>query len=297
MFKKFFTVWFLLYGLLYIFPFPLASSYTWGSSFQDNYVKFWINSAHLLNLFPHHHTSTPNEIDLSGDCYYHFFKSISFFFLSLILVPICLKYRILKKQLYDHGFTLIRLFVATSLIAYGMAKVMPVQFTQLSLLGLYQPVGEMSPMNLLWTFMTYSQPYYMFSGWLELIAGILMFIPRTFPAGAFLSAIVLSNVFLLNIFFDVPVKLLSFHLLFFSISLSFQYIKATIQLLLSLRIPNISISFGKSSASKFGYILQVFILVLTLYFTHLEMLEIISLKEKWKTNEQFYGLWTIEINF
>ena len=64
-----------------------------------------------------------------------------------------------------------------------------------------------------------SEPYTMFVGFAEMIAGILLFPRKTSTLGALMSIGVLSNVVALNFSYDVPVKLYSMHLLAMAIFL------------------------------------------------------------------------------
>lgn len=66
-------------------------------------------------------------------------------------------------------------------------KVFPLQFGTLSLATLSQRVGDLSPMDLLWTFMAGSKAYTVFTGAVEVIAGILLRIPRCTTLGALIS--------------------------------------------------------------------------------------------------------------
>src|ERR1700734_3246110 len=79
--------------------------------------------------------------------------------------------------------------------------------------SLIVPYAQHSPMGLLWTFMGTSRAYNVFAGSAEMLAGILLLVPRFTTLGALLCAAVMSNVFMLNMSYDVPVKLFSFHLL------------------------------------------------------------------------------------
>ncbi len=58
-----------------------------------------------------------------------------------------------------------------------------------------------------------SEPYTMFVGAAEMIAGILLFPRKTSTLGALMTVGVMSNVVALNFSYDVPVKLYSSHLL------------------------------------------------------------------------------------
>lgn len=67
-------------------------------------------------------------------------------------------------------------------------------------------------MGLLWTFMGASMAYTIFAGSAEALA-VLLFIPRLATLGGLAAMAVLTNVFMLNMCYDVPVKLYSFNLL------------------------------------------------------------------------------------
>jgi hypothetical protein len=71
--------------------------------------------------------------------------------------------------------------------------------------------GDSSPMNLLWTFMGYSQGYNWFTGAGELLGGIFLMTRWTALLGALITFGVMSHVAVLNLCYDVPVKLLSLH--------------------------------------------------------------------------------------
>jgi hypothetical protein len=108
---------------------------------------------------------------------------------------------------------LMRYSLAFTLIVYGAAKIFKSQFPAPYLFRLVQPFGEASPMGLAWTFLGYSYGYNLFMGFAEAIGGFLLLFRRTTSFGALFSITVLTNVFVMNLFFDIPVKLFSFHLL------------------------------------------------------------------------------------
>ena len=72
-------------------------------------------------------------------------------------------------------------------------------------------------MRLLWSFMGYSVPYNIFTGAVEMLGGILLFVPRLVTLGGLVAAAATANVFMLNMSYDVSVKLYSFHLLAMSV--------------------------------------------------------------------------------
>jgi hypothetical protein len=91
------------------------------------------------------------------------------------------------------------------------------QMSQPSISVLSEPFGMHSPMALLWNFIGLNPWYESVCGAAELLAGLMILFRRTALAGALFTAFVVSNVLLYNLFFDVPVKLYSGHLLLLSL--------------------------------------------------------------------------------
>lgn len=106
-----------------------------------------------------------------------------------------------------------RYYLASTMLSYGFAKLFKLQFPQPSLARLIEPIGDASPMGLMWTFMGYSAPYTIFTGALEVLAGLLLLSRRLTLAGSLVTAGVMVNVVMLNLSYDVAVKLWSLHLL------------------------------------------------------------------------------------
>ncbi len=114
----------------------------------------------------------------------------------------------------------LRYALGATMLSYGISKVLHEQMPAPGMFRLLQPYGESSPMGLLWTFMGQSWAYSAFAGGLECVGGLLLFFRRTTTLGALLIAIVMTNVLLMNLTFDVPVKLYSAHYLIFAIILA-----------------------------------------------------------------------------
>jgi hypothetical protein len=104
-------------------------------------------------------------------------------------------------------------YLAAQMLIYGMCKVIPNQFGSPSPLTLASRVGDLDRFSLLWMFMGASPAYTVFAGAAELLAGLLLVCRRTRLLGALLCAGVMANVVMLNICYDVCVKLHSGHLL------------------------------------------------------------------------------------
>lgn len=106
-----------------------------------------------------------------------------------------------------------RYWLAFFMFTYGFIKVFPMQFRFPGLARLVAPYGDGTPMNLLWSFMGSSEPYIIFSGAAEVLAGLLLVFRRTATLGALAAFVVMTNVAAMNYCYDVPVKLFSSHLL------------------------------------------------------------------------------------
>jgi uncharacterized membrane protein YphA (DoxX/SURF4 family) len=129
-----------------------------------------------------------------------------------------------KKTNYYRLNQWLRLYAQVALgvimMSYGFDKVFPLQFGELTASRLVATVGDLSPFGMLWVFMAASKPYTIFSGVLEVLAGTMLVLPRLRAMGALLAVAVLTNVFALNVFYDVPVKSFSLQLLLLAIFLA-----------------------------------------------------------------------------
>jgi uncharacterized membrane protein YphA (DoxX/SURF4 family) len=124
------------------------------------------------------------------------------------------------RRLYDWLHLYVRWVLLSAMISYGMYKVIKTQFPLPGPERLLQPYGESSPMGLLWTFMGQSTAYTIFAGSLEVLGGLLLIFRRTATLGALVVAAVMTNVVMLNLCYDVPVKLYSSHLLLMAVLLA-----------------------------------------------------------------------------
>jgi hypothetical protein len=102
---------------------------------------------------------------------------------------------------------MLRYSIALGLMSYAIAKILPQQFPPLTPFTYETRVGELAPMRLLWTFMQYSRGYSFFGGVMECLAIVLLCFRRTATLGALVTIAVMTNVALMNLAYDVPVKL------------------------------------------------------------------------------------------
>jgi len=108
----------------------------------------------------------------------------------------------------------VRLALGTTMLSYGVSKAVPLQMGYgPSLVRLVEPFGNFSPMGVLWTSMAAAPAYQSFTGCTEILGGVLLLLPQTALLGALVSLGVAIQIFVLNMTYDVPVKLFSFHLI------------------------------------------------------------------------------------
>ncbi|HYL62901.1 MAG TPA: DoxX family protein, partial [Candidatus Methylomirabilis sp.] len=112
-----------------------------------------------------------------------------------------------------------RFSLAATMLVYGASKVLPLQMPFPDLYRMIEPFGNFSPMGVLWTFIGASPAYEICVGFAETLGGLLLFSSRTTAIGALVCLVDGIQVFLLNMSYDTPVKLLAFHLMVFSLFL------------------------------------------------------------------------------
>lgn len=113
----------------------------------------------------------------------------------------------------------IRFTLASEMLLYGMVKVIPMQMPSPSLTRFVEPFGNFSGMGVLWSSIGAARAYEIFAGGAEMLGGILLIVPRTTTLGALICLADTIQVFMLNMTYDVPVKLFSFHLLLMALFL------------------------------------------------------------------------------
>jgi hypothetical protein len=113
----------------------------------------------------------------------------------------------------------VRFGLAASMFEYGMTKIIPTQFPRPPLNTLVTPVGNLSLSGLLWTSIGSSPVYEIFTGCAEMLAGILLLVPRTTMLGSMICLADMTHVFVLNMTYDIGLKQISFHLVLLALFL------------------------------------------------------------------------------
>jgi len=210
-----------VYLIFYCFPFPL-DSFDFTKPIARPYYNFfdWLISA-ISNKWFHIRAEPQFDMfDKFDDSNY----GLAFIYLNLVIsgvVTIVWSFADKRKNNYEIPYQWLRLylrfFLAAFLFGYGFNKVFPSQFQPISASRLTMTVGEQSPMLLAWNFMGYSVTMMKINGVLEVLAGIFLLFRRTATLGGILSAAIFTFVVSMDFAFNVPVRLLSSHLLLISV--------------------------------------------------------------------------------
>lgn len=212
----------------FFFVYLLLQMAPWGWFLAIPGVSFVLNPVYLLidksvraanaNIF--HVRETLVRPNGSGDTSWAWTQL--WLYLSVALV-VCVVWSVLdrKRGHYDRLLYWLRLtvryYLATFALLYGIIKLFALQMPFPNLSQLATPLGDLLPMRFSWLFIGYSFPYQFFAGAMETTAGLLLLYRRTVTAGIFVATGAFANVVMINMSYDVPVKLFAAHLLFASL--------------------------------------------------------------------------------
>lgn len=213
---RFFAAYFFLYTLVdlslfsvlfSLLPFRVPPAQSWAITEQFN---LWVAKSWLLWPEPY------SRIGGAGDKPIDYAMVIGLLGLAIALTILWSAFDG-KRKSYPRGLTwfrlMLRLAVATSLAAYGWMKFYPMQMPAPNLTRLLEPYGHFLLMAVLWTKIGSSSAYEIFTGVAELASTVLLLIPGLTTVGALMAIPVTFQIWMLNMTYDVPVKLFSFHLL------------------------------------------------------------------------------------
>jgi uncharacterized membrane protein YphA (DoxX/SURF4 family) len=191
----------------------------------------------------------------------------------------------------------IRFFLAGQMITYGLSKAVPLQMPFPYLTRLLTPYGNFSPMGVLWSSIGSSPGYEIFAGCAELLGGILLIFPRTTTLGALVCAADMIQVIMLNMTYDVPVKLLSFQLLLLACFLLVPDLKRLVSFFLLNRATEPSTQpplFATRRANRFAFVAQivlgVWLLGMNGYLSWINWFEYGGGRPK----SPLYGIWEVD---
>jgi hypothetical protein len=198
----------------------------------------------------------------------------------------------------DKWFRLfVRFALAGEMFTYGIDKVIPLQMPFPFLTRFVEPFGNFTPLGVLWNSIGASPAFEIFTGCAETLGGILLLVPRTTMLGTLLCLADLTEVFILNMTYDVPVKLLSFHLLLMALFLLAPEVPRLINLFLLNRSVDASTQpqlFSTHRANRLATTVQIafgiYLIAVLLY----------GEGATWyafgggRTKSPLYGIWNVE---
>jgi len=191
----------------------------------------------------------------------------------------------------------LRVALGTTMLSYGFAKVFPLQMPTVFLSRLLEPFGDFSPMGVIWYSIGAAPGYERFIGSAEVLGGVLLLLPWTTLAGALVTLGVAFGVFMVNMTYDVPVKLFAFHLVLMSMVLIAPDARRLIDWFVLNRpvVPAAAPRYAASARSHRGWIIaQLVFLVWALG------LEVDGAMEGWRTygpgapRSPLYGIWNVD---
>jgi hypothetical protein len=233
----------------------------------------------------------------SGDTTYQYIQVFLFFCLA-IFGAIIWSIADFKRKSYNklnYGLSVfLRIVLVYYLLVYGMIKVFHMQMIPPTYNQLNQTLGEISPMRLAWVFMGFSKGYSMFAGGAEVLAALLLIPRRTQTLGSIVTIAVMTQVFIMNLCFDIPVKLFSFHLLLMGVVLFLNDFKRTTTFLFTskaVKQHNIYPKRNKEGSILIPIIKLILIVGFTFFFSSTTLSR--STKFQAKLNPYLAGVWEV----
>ncbi len=158
------------------------------------------------------------RIDYSSDSY-----SMLILMIILLCTSIIFTY-LIKKKWRDRLLLIIEylcmVYLSIILIKYGIDKIFTTQFPEPESNILFSRLGNLDKDILFWSTIGTSKVYNTIIGFIEFFTGILLLFRRSQFLGLLLAIICFSQIFIINISFDISVKFFSLILLVMSIFLA-----------------------------------------------------------------------------
>lgn len=186
----------------------------------------------------------------------------------------------------------LRYLLAFTLFSYGFAKIINTQFPAPGPGRFDQRIGDMSPMGMLWTFQGSSQPYTIFGGLCEALAGTLLLWRRTATLGAIIAIGVMTNVVMLNFCYDVPVKLYSSQLLIIAVVIAMPQLKRLVLAVLGYPAGEVPPRIRSSvRMERLRLVAKIFVLAALVY----SIRESVVASRAWRRGpNELVGIWKVD---
>ncbi len=214
---------FFIYFLLHIAPWTWLDGIIPGIDYVTGYYRsFIIWLVKNCNQLFFHFANSTVENNGSGDTSFNWeevFTYLIIAFAGMIVWSIIDRKRTDYMKASYWLNTFLRYFIIMMCMSYGINKLFALQMPFPNNSQLATPLGDFLPMRLSWMFIGYSAPYEIFSGAMEVLAGLLLLNRKTITLGLFTATAVFINIMVLNFCYDIPVKIFSAHLVIYCIYL------------------------------------------------------------------------------
>src|SRR5690349_17409509 len=256
-------------------------------------LAIWVGN-HLLGVKPTVHPSG------SGDTLFDWTLAFTLILLAAIgtvVWSIARRETTRYPRLHKWFRLFLRVALGTTMFTYGFAKVFPLQMPTVFLSRLLEPYGDFSPMGVIWYSIGASPGYERFIGSAEVLGGLLLLLPGLTLIGALVTFAVTVGVWMVNMTYDVPVKLFAFHLVLMSIVLIAPDARRLVNWFVLNRpvVPDSAPRYGPSVRSH-----RIWIAAQLVFLVWALGLEIKGGIEGWKTygggapKSPLYGIWDVD---
>lgn len=208
----------------YYYEYPILKDINQPSQFITTSLMTLVNKVFL-------HQPLPDLFYFMGDNYWGLTSALTFMMLSFLIAFIWTLVDKGKKfpYLYKYLQVFARYYIAFVLLGYGLEKIDYNQFATDPISMLIR-FGDNDRYHAFRSFMGISKSYKFFAGLIELIPFLLLLFRRTSTIGALIALGVLVNVLMLNIGYDIWLKLILINLILFCIFILLPDIKRLYQI-------------------------------------------------------------------
>lgn len=218
--KKIVMLFVLLFIVSFSFPhyfLPDIGAYT--HTFFETLV-YWFGK-NILQI------KKPYTIELISDSTGMYINVLMLFCIAIIVAFVWqqLDKNNFAEKIFNWFIVFVRYYLALQMLVYGFSKLFKWQFYLPEPNTLFTTIGNNYKDILFWSTMGISRTYSVFTGLCEVIAALLLLFRRTNLLGALATFIIMLNVLLLNLCFDISVKLYSMFLIFLSLLLIAPFLK------------------------------------------------------------------------
>lgn len=189
------------------------------------------------------------------------------------------------------ALTVMLYFLILTLWEYGWIKLVKMQFYLPEPNTVYTHLGSLSKDIAYWSVIGSSRTYVVFLGLTELIAGILLLIRRTRFPGLVVTAGIFINVLMVNLAFDISVKLFAFTLLAMAIVLLCGYPNQWRYLFQLPVRPQMPVARSESTWKHWGRALVLSLMIVEVVYPSVVTG---SLNDDSLPRPAFHGAWQIE---